>query len=245
MLSHVFSGLSPLELAHVRRCQSIAQAEGLSVVSSGVLASPAAGAPAGAHFWLVGSPSSGAVSFVWLSASGRRLLCGCPRRRGGALSCAHAQAVRLWLLAAAGVAVPSLGAGAAAPVPAPVPPVSPSPAPSGAALPVPVAPPASCVSPAVVAAGPAVTGDVAADVPVCPCPGCGELAPVGVVVPFGVCASCLDLEAEAAGVAAPARCPAHPAFLVVGESASGPLCPLCAQLADWDSMHFTFEIVEA
>src|SRR5690242_7411652 len=102
MLSSVFSDLSRVQLVHVRRCQSIALADQLSVVSQGVLASPAAGAPAGAHFWLVGSPSSGAVSFVWLSASGRRLLCGCPRRRGGAFSCAHAQCVRLFLLAAAG-----------------------------------------------------------------------------------------------------------------------------------------------
>jgi hypothetical protein len=130
-----FSGLSRAERAHVRRCQAIAQAEGLSVVSSGVLAAPAAGAPAGAHFWLVGSPTSGAVSFVWLSAGGRRLLCGCPRRRGpsGALTCAHAQTVRLWLLAAAGLSVPVL-----APVPpAPVPPLG------GAALPVPAVAPAA------------------------------------------------------------------------------------------------------
>lgn len=265
MLSPVFSGLSRDQLAHVRRCQSIAQVEGLSVVSSGVLASPAAGAPAGAHFWLVGSPSSGAVSFVWLSASGRRLLCGCPRRRGGAFSCAHAQCVRLWLLSAAGVAVPVLGAGASAPDPEqrisqlcacgdhedcigvgwsgtihnewpcqcachqsgnPDPDHDTS---------------ASSHSFQVGADAPTTTP---ADLPVCPCPGCGKLAPVGVVVPFGVCASCLDLEAEAAQVSPPARCPHHPGFLIVGESASGLVCPLCEQLAGWQreqSTHFTFE----
>lgn len=120
MLASCFTDLSRAELAHIRRCQIIAQAERLSVVSQGVLAAAAGGAPAGAHFWLVGSPSSGAVSFVWLSAGGHRLLCGCLRRRRGALSCAHAQTVRLWLLAAAGVVVSSGVVGASAPTPAPV-----------------------------------------------------------------------------------------------------------------------------
>ncbi len=295
MLSSVFSGLSAVELAHVRRCQLIAQAEGLSVVSSGVLASPAAGAPAGAHFWLVGSPSSGAVSFVWLSASGRRLLCGCPRRRGpsGALSCAHAQAVRFWLLAAAGVAVPSFGAGvgvglgASAPDPDPKPPSPAGPAVVAAAGPErvaaewarysvefareeqafyilrdgvrlahrggdPVRYPAEYRARVVIDALPDWLMEAAplaasegaanvADLPICPCPGCGELAPVDVVVPFGVCASCLDLEAEAAHVAPPARCRVHPWLLVIGESASGLVCPLCEYVARWERGEYTLD----
>src|SRR5690242_8218559 len=115
-----FAELSRADLAHIRRCQWVAQEEHLSIVSSGVLASAAGAAPAGAHFWLVASPLSGVVSVVWLAegSAGRRLCCGCARRRAGALSCSHAQCVRLWLLAAAGVRVPSL---------APVPPVPPEP----------------------------------------------------------------------------------------------------------------------
>lgn len=139
-----FADLSRAELAHIRRCQFVAQAEGMAVVSSGVLASAAGAAPfaapSGAHFWLVSSGLSGVVSVVWLA--GGRLCCGCSRRRAGALTCSHAQTVRLWLLAAAGVRVPSLFS----PVPPepepPTPPSSPSPSGSsaGVSAPAPAAP---------------------------------------------------------------------------------------------------------
>jgi hypothetical protein len=190
VLASCFADLSRAELAHIRRCQVIAQAERLSVVSSGVLAAAAGGAPAGAHYWLVGSPSSGAVSFVWLSAGGHRLLCGCPRRRGGALSCAHAQTVRLWLLAAAGVV------GASAPTPAPVAELAP------------------------------VTQAEPEGMPVAPCPGCGELAPVDVVARMGICADCRDLEAEAEQ-ARIIRCVDCGKKAAVGETANGAFCSDC------------------
>ena len=207
-----FASLSRADLAHVRRCQHVAQAEGLSVVSSGVLAAPAGSAPAGAHFWLVSSPLSGVVSVVWLADG--RLCCGCARRRAGALSCSHAQAVRLWLLAAAGVRVPSLS-----PVP-PVPPEPPCPpsSPSGAAaVPAGGSPPAP--APVVVAKperAPVMSTAI--------CPGCEQPAPVSVLIPFGVCLECLDLMAEAERQPRPVRCCVCGVAPAVAEVRTGAFC---------------------
>jgi hypothetical protein len=52
--------------------------------------------------------------------------------------------------------------------------------------------------------------------------------------------SCLDLEAEAAGVPSPARCPVHPWVVASGESASGLFCALCESDARWEA-GFTLE----
>ena len=259
-----FASLSRADLAHVRRCQHVAQAEGLSVVSSGVLAAPAGSAPAGAHFWLVSSPLSGVVSVVWLADG--RLCCGCARRRAGALSCSHAQAVRLWLLAAAGVRVPSLSPVPPVPPEPPCPPSSPS---GGAAVPAGGSPPAPALCPGcgqvmsgvghshhicptwqehgkrlaaeaeAWGASSTVGGSPPAPAPVVVaepeperapvmstaiCPGCEQPAPVSVLIPFGVCLSCLDLMAEAERQPRPVRCCVCGVAPAVAEVRTGAFC---------------------
>ena len=211
-----FADLSRAELAHVRRCQWVAQAEGLSVVSSGVLAAPAGSAPEGAHFWLVASPLSGAVSVVWLAEG--RLCCGCARRRAGALSCSHAQCVRLWLLAAAGVRVPVLSPVPPVPPEPPCPPSSPS---GGAVVPAGGSPPA--LAP-VVAPEPERAPVAEYVMSTAICPGCEQPAPVSVLIPFGVCLECLDLMADAEGEARPVRCCVCSVAPAVAEVRAGAFC---------------------
>jgi hypothetical protein len=204
-----FADLSRAERAHVRRCQFVAQAEGMAVVSSGVLAAPVASAPAGAHFWLVSSGLSGVVSVVWLAEG--RLCCGCSRRRAGALTCSHAQTVRLWLLAAAGVRVPALVP--VAPEPEPDPPCPPSgssssSSPAGDSSPA----PAGELAPVV-----ATQGVI--------CPACERPADAGIIRDWGICAECLDDLADAERQPRPARCcvPGCSA-LAYGEASTGCYC---------------------
>lgn len=284
-----FADLSRTDLAHVKRCQQIALERRITVVSSGVFAAEAGAELAGLHFWLVASPVAPASApvapvLVWLS--GGRLLCGCKRRRSdGALTCCHAQAVRLWLLAlaAGGVTVRPL-VGATAPTPAPVDPApvaevpewkrysfthddtdnyyytckdgqrlvytsgeragemvrtydvrlaqnavdllpswlltdtAPAPAPDPDPDPAPVDP--APVAP-ITQAEPEYDGE-----PVCPCPGCEELAPVGVLINHGVCLACLDLMAEAEHTRI-IRCVDCGQQAAVAETANGAFCQDC------------------
>lgn len=257
-LSRGMFSLSAAELARVEHCQQIAQSLGLVVVSSGVFAAEA-GELAGLHFWLVVCPSAPASApvLVWLSAE-RRLLCGCKRRRfDGALTCCHAQCVRLWLLAAAGGPVPPVPPSSPASAPVPVG----SPVEASASAPAPVRACVQCGSARIVTTSPARPGphgwaerckdcghvrdisaeaeaeaeaEFAAHQPSEPaesmgqCPACEQSASAGVLRDWGVCAECLDLMAEAERQPRPPRCQTC-GELATGESGNGVFCSACQQ----------------